>query len=169
MLAAFENGRDQIIDGLEQLKATPADADLVSISDRLGDNYNYMKNDTDLDIEQAYVAVAAARSYVSDNTDAVTEELTGRVLGIGLTAGAALLALIAGVLGILGQAKVSGIVSVLAALAGIGGVVTAVTGKLTYSQIAGTNGSMLLAVGAAVVAGAAAANAVVGLTCKPEA
>ena len=168
LIAQFEDGRDQIIAGIEQLKATPADGDLVSIADRLGDNYTYMKNETDLDIPQGYVAVAAGRSYVSDNGDAVTVELTGRILGIALCAAAAVLGLLAGLLGVFGKAKASGVLSVLTAVAAGVGLYYAMQTRLTFSEVAGTSGSLLAVMGCAVLATAAVINAVVALFVKAE-
>ena len=158
----------KIIAGIEQLKATPADGDLVSIADRLGSDYTYMKNETDLDIEQGYVAVEAGRGYVSDNGDAVTKELTARIKGLGLAAAAAVLALIAGLLGIFGLARASGVMSVIAALAAVAGAVFTMDAELTFSKVAGTSGSTLVLAGCAVLALAALINGLAAIFSREK-
>ena len=168
LIARFEDGRDQIIAGIEELKATPADGDLVSIADRLGSDYSYMKNETDLDIGQGYVAVEAGRGYVSDNGEAVTKELKARILGLGLAAAAAVLALTAGLLGIFGLARASGVVSVVAALAAVAGAVFTMDAELTFSKVAGTSGSTLVLAGCAVLALAALINGITAIFTREK-
>ena len=83
-LDEFESGREQVIAGLETLKGTETYAGLASIAERLGEDFSYMKNDTDLDMEKGLEAVAVGREFSGENGAAVTRELTNRAIAAAL-------------------------------------------------------------------------------------
>ena len=97
-LAEFETGRDQAIDGIELALATETYGDLESIADRVGSNFKYVSDNGDLDITKGLFAVQTARDFTSDNTAAVTRDLTGRTIAAVATLIAGALALIVSII-----------------------------------------------------------------------
>lgn len=159
-LDEFEAGRDQIIDGLETLKATETHAGLVSIADRLGADFNYMKNDTDLDIAEGLRAVQVAREFTEDNVAAVTKELTTRAAAAVLALLGSALSIAAGIFGLLGRRKAAGVLSVPAALAAGAAAAAALIAGTELSIVAGSTLAALALVSGGILAAAAAAHAI---------
>lgn len=154
-LDEFEAGRQQVIEGLETLKATETYAGIESIADRLGADFSYMKNDADLDIEKGLEAVSVARQFSADNSAAVTSELTTRAIAAVLALVGSVAALIAGVLGLAGKPKGSGVVAVVSAVAAAASVIAAVNAGTALSAVAGSAvGSLIVAAGAVVAVAA---------------
>lgn len=160
-LDEFEAGRDQIIDGLETLKATETYAGLVSISDRLGADYTYLKDGGDLDIEQGFTALNTAREFSAENSAVVTKELTTRAVAAVLAIVGALLAAVTAVLGFAGKAKTSGVLAIPAALVSAAAVVVAIMAGSELSKVAGSNLAFLAFAAGAVLAIASAVHSVV--------
>lgn len=79
-LAEFETGRDQAIDGIKTALATETYGDLASIADRVGPNFTYVADNGDLDLDRGLFAVKTARTFTSDNTNAVTHDLTAKTI-----------------------------------------------------------------------------------------
>ena len=159
-LAQFEDGRDRIIDGLEVLKATKADGNLVSIADRLGANFNYMKNDTDLDIDKGLEAVTVARGYSADNGEAVTKELTSRAVGAALALAGSLAALAAAIMGLNSMNKGAGVLAVIAAAAAVVALIATISSGTTFSDVAGSYGAGLATIAGVALAAVSAVHAV---------
>lgn len=151
-LQEFEDGRDQICAGLETLKATETYAGLQSIADRLGADFDYMKNEFDLDIDQGMAALAAAREFSADNGAAVTRELTTRAVAGVLAIAGSVLALLAGILGLTGKVKGSGVLAVISAIGAAAAIVAAVMAGSELSAVAGSTTAFLALAGGAVVA-----------------
>lgn len=151
-LQEFEDGRDQICAGLETLKATETYAGLQSIADRLGADFDYMKNEFDLDIDQGMAALAAAREFSADNGAAVTRELTTRAVAGVLAIVGSVLALLAGILGLTGKVKGSGVLAVISAIGAAAAIVAAVMAGSELSAVAGSTTAFLALAGGAVVA-----------------
>ena len=163
-LDEFEAGRDQVMDGLDTLLATETYAGLVSIADRLGSDYTYMKNDTDLDIGKGLEAVAAAREFSSENSAAVTKELTTRAVAAVLALLGSAVALIAGRMGLAAKVKGSGVLAVIAAVAAAAAVVAAFAAGSELSAVAGSTVASLALAAGAVVAVVAVVHAAVALS-----
>jgi uncharacterized phage infection (PIP) family protein YhgE len=169
-LAAFEDGRDQVIAGLEQAKATETYPGIPSIAERLGPDFDYMKNETDLDMDKGLEVVGAARAFASDTTDAVTKEVTSKAVGAILAIAGSAVALLAGVMGLVSKkTKVSGVMALLGAGVAVAGVIVTLTAGNTFSAIAGSAGPALLSAAGATTAAAGVAQSIPALAAKPVA
>ena len=169
-LAVFEDGRDQVIAGLNTAIATEAQGGVESIADRLGAGFNFMKNETDLDIDKGLEVVAAARGYASDLTNAVTGEITGKAVGSIVAAVGAVVALIGGLLGLLlKKPAVAGVIALLGGAAAAGGAYLSASAGSAFSQIAGAGGPTLLIATGALTAVAAIPQAIAAFTAKSAA
>ena len=167
-LAVFEDGRDQVIDGLNQAMAMETYPGIDSIQDRLGDDFSFMKNDTDLDIDKGLEVVGAARAFASDTTDAVTKEITSKAVGAILTLVGSVIAAVAGVLGLLGKkTKVSGVMALVGAAAAAVGVILSLNAGMTFSEIAGAAAPTLFTAAGASTAVAGVAQSVPAIMAKP--
>lgn len=162
-LDEFEAGRDQVIAGIETVKASETYAGLTSIADRLGADYKYLDNNGDLDIDQGLLAVATAREFSSENSALVTKELTSRAVAAVFALIASVLALVAGVMGLTGKAKLAGILAAAAAVAAVVTVILAAVAGFALSAVAGSTIAALAIAAGAVVAVVSAADAVVAL------
>ncbi len=144
-LGEFEAGRDQIIAGLEQVLGTQGDGGLAGVAERLGKDFSYMKNDTDLDIEKGLEAVAAARALSADTTAAVTKELTNKAAASVITIIASVVAAVAGLMGLASKPKLETVLACAGALAAVIGLIVWLSaGGSNFSKAAGVNtGAML--------------------------
>lgn len=163
-LDEFEAGRDQVMDGLDTLLATETYAGLVSVADRLGSDYTYMKNDTDLDIGRGLEALAAAREFSAENNAAVTKELTTRAVAAVLALLGSAVALIAGIMGLAAKVKGSGVLAVIAAVAAAAAVVAAFAAGSELSAVAGSTVASLALAAGVVVTVVAVVHAAVALS-----
>lgn len=137
-LKEFEDGRAQVIDGLNQVvSAKPDREDLESIASRLGNGYSFMRNKTDLDIAKGLDAVAAARDYQGDSGNAITKELMSRLYATIGTLIASVLAVIAAVSGIRKKYSGAAVLAVIAAAAAIFGTVYSNNAGMTFQNLAG--------------------------------
>lgn len=159
-LKQFEDGRDQIVNGLKGLMVMEGDNGLTSIADRLGKGFTFMKNDTDLDIEAGKKVAKAARDYSADSGDLITKEVVTRVIGAGATLLASLLALIAGILGLAGKFKGDKVLSFLSVLLGGGGFAALLIAGSHYSEQAGASAVKIVLAAACAVAVMALINAI---------
>ena len=167
-LAQFEAGRDQVIDGLEQAMGMEAYPGVPGISERLGDGFTYMKNDTDLDIDKGLEVVSAARAFAADTTAAVTKEITSKAVGAILTLLGSVVAAAAGVMGLVGKkTKGSGVLALVGAAAAAAGVVVSLTSGATFSEIAGSAAPMIFTAAGAPTAVAGVAQAIPAMMAKP--
>lgn len=121
-LKQFEDGRAQAIEGTETLLATESYEGVDSITDRLGADFNYMKNKTDIDYNEAAKAITAAREFLVDTRAAVTDELTARGIGYAVLIASALLGALAA-FGLLTARKkfalIAGVLSIASAIFGL--------------------------------------------------
>lgn len=163
-LEEFEAGRDQVAAGLDTLLATETYAGLTSIADRLGSDFSYMKNSTDLDIAKGLEAVTVAREFSGENSAAVTKELTTRAVAAALALLGSAVALIAGIMGLGSKRKGSGVLAVIAAIAAAAAVAAAIVAGSELSAAAGSAGASLALAAGAVVAVAAIVHAVAALS-----
>ncbi len=163
-LDEFEDGRDQVIAGLETLKATETYAGLTSIADRLGADFSYMKNDTDLDIDKGLEAVAVGREFSADNGAAVTKELTTRGIASAVLLVGSLLALIAGIMGLTALVKLSGVLAIIAAVAALGALVAVLMAGSELSETAGAAFTFAPLIGCSIVAVTSVAQSVKALS-----
>ena len=160
-LAEFEYGRKQVIDGLKSAIDTEAYEGLESIKDRLGPDFSYMKNETDLDIDKGLEVVAAAKDYASDATGAVTEEITKKAIGSIVAIAGAAVAMIAGLLGLfLSKPAFSGVVALLGGGIAVAGALVSAGAGSFFSQMAGAGGPGLLTAAGITTAAAAVPQAI---------
>ncbi|MBQ1504841.1 MAG: hypothetical protein IIZ49_05530, partial [Oscillospiraceae bacterium] len=159
-LAAFEDGRAQVIDGLKTALGTG------DVAERLGTGFDFMRDKENIDYAKAQQVVDAARAYAGDLTAAVTKELTNKAIASGATLFASLLAIIAGILGFAGKLPALGGLSVAALVAGAVGLILAFTAGDTYSAAAGATSANLLLAGGAADAVAGLLGTIGGLGAK---
>lgn len=168
-LAVFEDGRDQVIAGLETAIATEAAPGTRSIADRLGEGFSFMKNETDLDIDKGLEVVAAARDYAAETTGAVTKEILNKVIGSVVALVGSALALLGGILGVPAKKpKLSGAVGLIGGIAAIAGAILSVTSGSFFSQAAGASGPALLVAAEAVTAVVAVPQAITSFAAKAK-
>ena len=169
-LKAFEDGNAQVAEGLAILTVTDTVYDktgsamLPSIADRLGPDFNYMKDESLVDLDRGLEGVAAARQFSADNSALVTKELGARAVAAVLAIAAAILGIVTGIMGLMGR-SVFILALVTAAAAAVGFVAALVAGfSLPLSAITGS------ALGAGVIVAAlavqAAAAVLEGLSAK---
>ena len=169
-LAEFEDGRKQVIDGLNTAISTPSYEGVESIAERLGEGFSFMKNETDLDIDKGLEVVAAARAFAADTTEAVTKEITSKAIGSVVAIAGAAIALIGGVLGLLmGKPAGAGVVALLGGIAAVVGVIMSGAAGNVFSQMAGASGPALLTAAGAVTGAAAVPQAISAFTAKAPA
>lgn len=186
-LAQYEDGQKQVADGCMQAIGTETylgknDKVLVkSIADRLGAGFSVYKLENGevvvhngnnfVDLDAAMKVVQAGRNFVDDTEAAVTKELTGRAIGIIISAIACVIGIVCSVIGISNGKRVP-IFSMVTAVAAVAGVIaTALPYGKTYplTKIAGGNGDALLLYAMAVVALVAIALGVVASDLKQKA
>ena len=168
-LGEFEDGRDQVIDGLNSAMATEPDPGLTSVAARLGEGFSFMKNSTDLDIDKGLEVASAARGYSSDSGDLITKEITQRAVGTGIMMLAAVSALIAGLLGLGKKPRRSAVPSLITTVLGAVGTILPLIAGIYYSKQAGAPAGQIAAVAGAVLAVLGAANAIAALGSKESA
>ena len=168
-LQQFEDGRDQLIDGLNTVIGTEPDNGLVSIADRLGEGFSFMKNDTDVDFDAAKQVVEAGRAYSSDSGDLISKEVWTRVAGAALALLGSLIALVSGFLGLGSKFKGSGIGSIISAVLGGAGLAALLIAGSHYSEQSGASAVTLVLIAAGVLAVAALVNGIAALGASKKA
>ena len=168
-LAEYEDGEQQVRDGLATLMATKADPGLESILDRRNGDDKFDDAKGHLQLDEGLEAVDIGRGYQADSGELITKEVTNRAIGTAAGLGAAALAVLAAVLSFLKKNKGAAVSAVLAAVAGgIGAGVGFGAGEY-YSDIAGSTVGNTPFIAAAVLAAVAAVFAIVHFTAQPEA
>lgn len=152
-LQKFEDGRAQVIDGMETLIHTETYPNITSIEERLGNGYNYMKNDTDIDYIVAKNAVTQANAFLENTGVVVTNELTKKTFGHIAAIATAILAILVALASLIlkkGKVVVPGIVSLLVLGAGGISLFQSHAGGTTMSEIAGAmhsgNGQFIMVI-----------------------
>ena len=186
-LAVFEDGNQQIKDGLKTVLAlesvkgyngktvVPSPAETVG-----GADYDFLKYDKDgkvvklhdgkayVDTKKAMKLCKLAQQYAVDYTADVTQELVGRIVLYLVLAVASLLALIAGILGLKGKGTVLAIITaVLGVGANVFGAIKGYTGY-TYRLADGSYSGHFQLAALIVFAVVAVASAVVFVLTKKK-
>ena len=187
-LEVYEGGQQQVAQGLDLVIATDTyynkkgDALVESIADRLGQNFSYWKTDANgyplilndeqvLDLDKALRVCQAGRNFVDDTTEAVTKELTARVVHTAALLLASLVGLAAGIVGLFARALGSAITStVCAVLALIGLTAGFILGgfECPLSRIAGSSAPGIICGMLITLICAAAAHTVIGYICAAK-
>lgn len=167
-LAEYEDGEQQVRDGLATLMDSQRYADLETILERRNGDDNFDAADKSLDIPDGLNAVGTGREYQSATGEIITAELGGRILGSGLELGAAAIAVLAAVLSLLKKFKGAAVSAVAAAAMGVSGIIAANNAGMEMSTIAGSNMGATPMVAAGILAAVAAVFSVVHFTAKKE-
>ena len=137
-LAEYEDGEQQIRDGLASLFAAEANGGLESIASRLNNDGNFDDETGHLMIKRGLEGVGAGRAYSDDSGVVITKEITQRAVGTVAGFVGALLAIIAAILSFLKKNKGAGVFSALTAVCGVAGIAVAKSAGVEFSQLAGS-------------------------------
>ena len=168
-LAEYEDGEQQVRDGLATLMATEADPGLESILDRRNGDDKFDDANGHLQLDEGLEAVDTGRGYQAESGELITKEVTNRAVGTAAGLGAAALAVLAAILSFLKKNKGAAVSAVLAAVAGGIGAGVGLSAGEYYSDIAGSTIGNTPFIAAAILAVVAAVFAIVHFTAKPEA
>lgn len=168
-LGEYEDGEQQVRDGLATVMGSEANGGLDSILDRRNGDEDFDNGDNHLELDEGLSAVDTARGYQADSGELITEEIMARAIGTGLSLGAAALACLAALLGLLKKYKGAGIAALLAAAAGCVGIYQGVNAGSEFSSIAGSTVGNMPWIAAGVLAGVAALHAITHFTAKKDA
>ena len=167
-LAEYEDGEQQVRDGLATLMGTEADLDLESILDRRNGDDEFDDANGHLQLNEGLDAVKTGREYQSDDGVLITKEITARAIGTVGCLAAAALAILAGVLSLLKKYKAAAVSAVLTAIAGAVGIAQGMSAGEYFSSIAGSTVGNTPFIAAGVLAAVAAVFAIVNFTAKKE-
>lgn len=137
-LAEYEDGEQQVRDGLDTLMSTEPNGGLTSIADRIGAGEDFNNEDGSLSFDKALNGVTEGRNYSADSGVVITKELSTRAIGTGFGLGAALLALIAAILCFAKKYKGAGVFAALTAICGVAGIAIAKSAGTEFSGLAGS-------------------------------
>ena len=187
-LNVYEGGQQQVAEGLDLVIATDTyynkkgDALVESIADRLGADFSYWKTDADgyplvlndtlaLDLDKALRVCKTGRDFVDDTTEAVTKELTSRIIHTAALLLASLVGLAAGIVGVFALALGSAITSSVCAFLAIVGITAGfILGgfQCPLSRIAGSSVPGIICGMLIALACAAIAHTVIGYICAAK-
>ena len=159
-LAQYEDGEQQVRDGLATLFNTEPDLELESIADRLGGDGDFDNGDNHLDIDEGLNAVEVGRGYQADDGVLITNEIMGRAVATGGLLAAGVLAVLAAILSFLKKNKAAGVFALLAAAAGAFGAFYGPAQGTYFSDIAGSTVGTLTWVAAGVLGAVALVHAI---------
>ena len=168
-LAQYEDGEQQVRDGLATLMATEADPGLESILERRGGDDMFDDANGHLDLNEGLEAVEVGRGYQAESGELITKEITNRAIGTAAGLGAGVLAVLAAILSFLKKNKGAGISAIIAAAAGCFGCFVGMGAGEYYSDIAGSTVGTLPFIAAGVLAAVSIVFAIVHFSAKPEA
>lgn len=168
-LAEYEDGEQQVRDGLATLMASEANGGLQSILDRRSGDEDFDNGDEHLELDEGLDAVTVGREYKADSGELVTAEIMKRAIGTGLGLAAGALAVLAGLLSLLKKNKGAGVCAALTAIAGGAGIATGTSAGLEFSSIAGSAVGATPWIAFGVLAAVAAVHAIAHFAAKPEA
>lgn len=137
-LAEYEDGEQQVRDGLATLMGTEANGGLESILDRRSGDDDFDNGDKHLDLDEGLDAVDVGRGYQADSGELITKEITNRAIGTAAGLGAGALAVLAAILSFLKKNKGSGVCALLSAAAGGAGIAAGTSAGTEFSSIAGS-------------------------------
>ena len=159
-LAQYEDGEQQIRDGLATLFNTEADLELESIANRLNGDGDFDNGDEHLEIDEGLNAVEVGRGYQAEDGVLITNEIMGRAVATGGLIGAAVLAVLAAILSFLKKNKGAAVFALLAAAAGAFGAFYGPAQGTYFSDIAGSTVGTLTWVAAGVLGAVALVHAI---------
>lgn len=168
-LAEYEDGEQQVRDGLATLAGTEADLDLKSILDRLGGDNDFDNGDGHLELDEGLAAVEVGRGYQAEDGVLITEEIMARAVGTGALLGAGVLAVIAALLSFLKKNKGAGVFAILAAAAGAFGAFYGTNAGTYFSSIAGSTVGATGWIAAGILGAVALVHAIVHFTAPKNA
>lgn len=168
-LAQYEDGEQQVRDGLDTLTGTEADLDLVSILDRLNGDNDFDNGDEHLDLDEGLAAVEVGRGYQAEDGVLITKEIMARAVGTGALLGAGVLAVLAAILSFLKKNKGAGVFAILTAAAAAFGAYYGTNAGTYFSDIAGSTAGNTGWVAAGIIGVIALAHAIAHFTAKKEA
>ena len=168
-IAQYEDGEQQVRDGLATLMATEPDGGLESILDRRNGDADFDNGDTHLDLDEGLEAVDVGRGYQADSGELITKEITARAVGTAAGLGAGVLAVLAAILGLLKKNKGAGILAILSAAAGAVGCAYGASAGYEFSEMAGATGGNTAWIAFGVLAAVAAVDAIAHFAAKKEA
>ncbi len=168
-LAEYEDGEQQVRDGLKTLTDTEADLDLQSIADRLNGDVDFDNGDTHLDLDEGLAAVEIGRGYQADDGVLISDEIMARAVGTAALLGAGALAVLAAILSFLKKNKGAGVFAILAAAAGAFGAFYGTQAGTYFSSIAGSAVGATGWVAAGILGAVALVHAIAHFTAKKEA
>ncbi len=165
-LAEYEDGEQQVRDGLATLMGTEANGGLTSIADRRSGDDDFDNGDKHLELDEGLDAVDVGRGYQADSGELITKEITGRAVGTAAGLGAAALAVLAGLLSLLKKNKGAGVSAILSAVAGGAGIAYGTSNGMEFSNIAGSTVGSLPWIAFGVLAAVAAVHAIAHFASK---
>ena len=168
-LAEYEDGEQQVRDGLATLAGTKPDLSLESILDRLGGDDDFDNGDNHLDLDEGLAAVDVGRGYQADDGVLITNEIMARAVGTGALLGAGALAVLAAILSFLKKNKGAGVAAILAAAAGAFGAFYGTNAGTYFSDIAGSTAGNAAWIAAGILGAVALVHAIVHFTAKTDA
>ncbi len=168
-LAEYEDGEQQVRDGLATLMASEANGGLQSILDRRSGDEDFDNGDEHLELNEGLDAVSVGREYKADSGELVTAEIMKRAIGTGLGLAAGALAVLAGLLSLLKKNKGAGVCAALTAIAGGAGIAAGTSAGMEFSSIAGSAVGATPWIAFGVLAAVAAVHAIAHFADKPEA
>ena len=168
-LAQYEDGEQQVRDGLATLVGTEADLDLESILDRLNGDSDFDNGDEHLDLDEGLAAVEVGRGYQAEDGELITKEIMTRAIGTGGLLAAGVLAVLAALLSFAKKNKGAGVCAILSAVAGAFGAFEATQAGTYFSNIAGSTVGQTGLYAAGVLAVVALVHAIAHFTAKKEA
>ena len=168
-LAQYEDGEQQVRDGLATLTDTEADLDLESSADRLNGDTDFDNGDNHLDIDEGLAAVDVGRGYQAEDGVLITDEIMARAVGTGALLGAGALAILAAILSFLKKNKAAGVFALLAAAAGAFGAFYGTQAGTYFSSIAGSTVGATGWVAAGILGAVALVHSIVHFTAKKDA
>ena len=168
-LAQYEDGEQQVRDGLATLTGTEADLDLESILDRLNGDDDFDNGDDHLDLDEGLSAVEIGRGYQAEDGVLITNEIMARAIGTGALLAAGALAILAAVLSFLKKNKGAGVLAILAAAAGAFGAYYGTQAGTYFSSIAGSTVGATGWVAAGILGAVALVHSIAHFTAKKEA
>ena len=168
-LAEYEDGEQQVRDGLKTLTDTEADLDLQSIASRLNGDVDFDNGDNHLNLDEGLAAVEVGRGYQADDGVLISDEIMARAVGTGALLGAGVLAVLAAIMSFLKKNKGAGILAILAAAAGAFGAFYGTQAGTYFSSIAGSTVGATGWVAAGILGAVALVHAITHFAAKKEA
>lgn len=168
-LAEYEDGEQQVRDGLKTLTETETDLDLQSILDRLNGDDDFDNGDKHLELDEGLAAVEVGRGYQADDGVLISDEIMARAVGTGALLGAGVLAVLAAILSFLKKNKGAGVFAILAAAAGAFGAFYGTQAGTYFSSIAGSTVGATGWIAAGILGAVALVHAIAHFTAKKEA